>query len=117
MKSPVASNYRFPLLFNVARLVFVTPHSNAGTERVYSLINKNKAEGTDRNRLDIKGSLSSVLAVKLARPEAFFKCYDFKPDEKLLHDAKKQQESITRCTLQFIQMSQHCHKHYFLTLY
>ena len=37
----------------------------------------------------VEWSLSSILAVKLARPEAFFKCYDFKPDEKLLHDAKK----------------------------
>ena len=81
--------YQFRLLFNVARLVLVTPHSNAGIKRVYALVNKNKAEGTDRNRLDIEGSLSSILAVKLARPEAFFKCYDFKPDEKLLHDAKK----------------------------
>ena len=30
---------------------------------------------------------------------------------------KKQQESITRCTLQFLQISQHCHKYYFLKLY
>ena len=37
---------------------------------------------------DIEGSLPSILAVKLARPEAFFKYYDFKPDEKLLHDPK-----------------------------
>ena len=89
MGSSIASNFQFQLLFNVARLVLVVSHSNAGTERVYALVNKNKAEGTDRNRLDIEGSLSSILAVKLARPEAFFKCYDFKPDEKLVHDVKK----------------------------
>ena len=69
--------------------MLITPHSNAEIERVYALVNMNKAEGTDRNRLGIEGSLSSILAVKLARPEAFFKCYDFKPDEKLLGDAKK----------------------------
>ena len=34
MKSPVGNNYRFRLLFNVARLELVTPHSNAGIERV-----------------------------------------------------------------------------------
>ena len=63
--------------------MLITPHSNAGIERVYALVNMNKAEGTDINRLGIEGSLSSIL------PEAFFKCYDFKPDEKLLRDAKK----------------------------
>ena len=84
MKSLAAINYLFRLLFNVVRLVLIMPHSNAGIERVYALVNKNKAEGTDRNRLDIKESLSSILTVKLARPEAFFKCYD----DKLLDDAK-----------------------------
>ena len=41
MKSLIGSDYRFCNLFNVARLVLVTPHSNAGIERVYSLVNKN----------------------------------------------------------------------------
>ena len=89
MKSSVASNYRFRLLFNVVRLVLVTPHPDAGIEHVYALVNKNKAEGTERNRLDIEGFLSSVLAVKFAWPEVFFKCYNFKLDKKLLHNAKK----------------------------
>ena len=87
MGSPVASNYRLRFLFNVAHLVLVTLHSNAGIERVYALLNKNNVEGTDRNRLDIKESFSSILVVKLALPEAFFKCYDFKPDENLLYEA------------------------------
>ena len=76
-------------MLNVARLVLVTTHSNVGIERVYALVNKNNAIDTDRNRLDIEGSLSSILAFKLARPEAFFKCCNFKSDEKLLHNAKK----------------------------
>ena len=42
MKSSVASNYRFGILFNVARLVLVTPYSNPGIERLYALVNKNK---------------------------------------------------------------------------
>ena len=73
MKSSVARNYRIRLLFSVARLMLVRLHSNAGTERVCALVNKNNAEATDRNRLDIEGSLSSILAVKLAQPEAFSK--------------------------------------------
>ena len=87
MRSPVASNYRLRFLFNVARLVLVTLHSNAGIERVYALVNKNNVEGTDRNSLDIEESLSSILVVKLALPEAFFNCHDFKPNEKLLYEA------------------------------
>ena len=42
MKSLIGNDYRFRNLFNVVRLVLVTPHSNAGIERVYSLVNKNK---------------------------------------------------------------------------
>ena len=77
------------MLFNVARLVMVAPHSNAGLERVYALVNKNKKEGSDRNRLDIEGTLSSILAVKLDQPEAFSKCYEFTPGLNLMSEAKK----------------------------
>ena len=85
----MALNLRFRLLFEVARLVLLLPNSNAGIERVYSLVNKNKREGSDRNRLDIEGSLSSILSVKLERPESVTKCYEFVPDSNLLKDAKK----------------------------
>ncbi|KAG1665347.1 AP-4 complex subunit mu-1 [Nymphon striatum] len=53
-------------LFKVAKLVLLIPHLNAGIERVYSLVNKNTSE---RNRMDIDGTLSSILAVKIDRPE------------------------------------------------
>lgn len=89
LKTPVASNLRFKLLFEVARLALVLPNSNAGIERVFSLVNKNKREGSDRNRLDIEGSLSSILSVKLERPESVTKCYEFVPDLNLLKNAKK----------------------------
>ena len=56
---------------------------------MYSLVNKNKKEGSDRNKLDIEGSLSATLAVKMDQPESFSKCYDFKPTQKLLKEAKK----------------------------
>ena len=67
----------------------VAPHLNAGIERVYALVSKNKSEGSDRNRLDIEGTLSSILAVKLNQPEAFCQCYEFTPGAKLLSEAKK----------------------------
>ena len=51
MKSSVHNNYRFRLLFKMARLAMVVSHSNGGIERVYALINKNKNEGSDRNTL------------------------------------------------------------------
>ena len=65
LKNPSASNQCFKLLFRVARLMLIIPHSNAGIERIFSLVNKNKSEGSDSKRLDIEGSLSSILSVKL----------------------------------------------------
>ena len=56
MKSSCGENFRFHLLFRVALIILLTPHSNAGIERVYSLVNKNKPENSDRNRLNIEGS-------------------------------------------------------------
>ena len=89
MRSSVGNNYRFHNLFEVAKIVLITPHSNAVIERVYSLVNKNKPEGSERNRLDIEGSVSSILAVKLNRPESSFKCYTYIPSEALREKAKR----------------------------
>ena len=89
MKSPAGDNFRFKLLFRVAVLVLITPHSNAGIERVYSLVNKNKGEGSDRNRMDIGGTLSSILAVKLGRPESTCACHSFNPSQNLIESAKR----------------------------
>ena len=81
MKSLIEHDYRFCKLFSVAHLVLATPHSNAGIEHLYSLFNKNKKEGNDRNNLVIEGSLSVILTVKMDQPESFSKCYDFKPSQ------------------------------------
>jgi len=88
-KSPIGSNYRFGKLFKVAKIIIITPHSNAGIERVYYLVHKNKPENSDRNRLDVNRSLSSIFAVKVDRPESVCKCFDFQPDQKLLKNAKQ----------------------------
>ena len=89
MRSLAENNQRFELLFKVAKLILIIPHSNAGIERVFSLVNKNKSAGSDMNQLDIEGSLSSILAVKMERPESQEKCYYFKPSDELLNSAKK----------------------------
>ena len=89
MRSVVGNSDRFSLLFKCALVVLLTPHSNASIERVFSLVNKNKSEASNRNQLDIEGSLSSVLAVKLDRPESVSSCLDYDPDDTLLQEAKK----------------------------
>ena len=73
----------------MAKLILITPHSNGRIERVYFLVNKNKRQGKERNRLDIEGSLSSILAVKLEIPESKFAYYNYRPDDSLLVSAKK----------------------------
>ena len=89
LRSLAENNQRFELLFKIAKLILIIPHSNASIERVFSLVNKNKSAGSDMNQLDIEGSLSSILAVKMERPESQEKCYYFKPSDELLNSAKK----------------------------
>ena len=50
-KPTVGNNSQFKRLFKVARFVLLTPHFNAGIDRVYSLVNKNKRGGSERTRL------------------------------------------------------------------
>ena len=57
LRSLVGNNQRFELLFKVVKLILIAPHSNAGIERVFSLVNKSKFAGSDRNQLDIEGLL------------------------------------------------------------
>ena len=56
-------------MFEVAQIVLLIPHSNAAIKRLLSLVNKNKTESSDRNRLDQDKALSSILAVKLDHPD------------------------------------------------
>ena len=41
MESPIGNNKRFNILFEVARIVLLIPHSNAAIEGLFSLVNKN----------------------------------------------------------------------------
>lgn len=69
-------------LFKVAKLILVLPHSNAGEERVFSIVHKNKT--TFRSSLSMEGTLSSILTFKLADVNAV----KFKPPSELLKKAK-----------------------------
>ena len=89
MKSVFGNNDSFSFPFKCALVVLLTPHSNANIEGVFSLVNKNKSEGSNRNRLNIEGSLSSILAVTLDHPESVSSCLDYDLGDKLLLAAKK----------------------------
>ena len=88
MKLPGMDIARFACLFSVAKVVLSIPHSNAGEERVFSVIRKIKRE--DRGRLQMEGTLSSLITVKLNLPESkAHPCYEFQPSKTLLQKAKK----------------------------
>ena len=72
---------QFNLLFKVAKLVLVLPHSSAGEERVFSMVQKNKT--TFRSSLGFN-TLGSIPTVKLSNEDALH----FKPDKELLKFAK-----------------------------
>ena len=64
MKSPIGNKKRFNILFEIAQIALLLEVSNAAIERLFSLVNKNKNESSDRNRLDQNKTPSSILAVK-----------------------------------------------------
>lgn len=82
MRAP-DSTIRFSRLSRVVRLVLVIPHSNATEERVFSMVRKNKT--AFRPSLDPKGTLSSILTIKLANTQPAH-CYE--PSEDVLKKAK-----------------------------
>ena len=77
------NSFRFPRLTSVAKLVLTIPHSNAQEERLFSMVRKNKT--AFRPSLDPKGTLSSILAIKLAAKEP---AHCFEPTKAVLSRAK-----------------------------
>ena len=55
MKKTGTNVLEFENLFKIANAVLTIPHSNAGEERIFSLINKNKTPS--RNSLSLDGTL------------------------------------------------------------
>ena len=94
MVIPESSAKRFCNLQNVAELVVVLPHSNAGEERLFSMVRKNRTDS--RSSLKLKGTLSNLLAMKLQYPEDTSPCFKFNPDENLISAAKKAAKEYNR---------------------
>ena len=83
VKKPGTRECEFDLLFSVAEVVMTIPHSNAGEERIFSLINKNKTPA--RSSLLLDGSLSSLITVKTHITQPL----EWKPSSSVLESAKK----------------------------
>ena len=77
------NSLRFPRLASVAKLVLTIPHSNTQEERLFSMVRKNKT--AFRPSLDPKGTLSSILTIKLAAKES---AHCFEPTKAVLSKAK-----------------------------
>ena len=86
-ESHAGDSCHFNLLVKVANIVLMTLHAKAGIKQVYPLANKNKPEGSERKRMYIDRTLSTILDVKIERPESI--CYNFNPSQKLIESAKK----------------------------
>ena len=77
---------KLPNLSKVALGVLTIPHSNAGEEQVFSTIRKNKTDF--RSNLDLRSSLSSIMTIKMNKPEDLLPCHRFKPSKNLLSKCK-----------------------------
>ena len=86
MNLPRGTTKRFKLLLKVAKIVLVHQHSNAGLERLFSIVRKDKTGS--RLCLKLDGTLSSILAMKSMYPESSVPCHRWKPDDSILKAAK-----------------------------
>ena len=84
---PGTCNRRFRLLPQVASLALVLPSINAGLERLFSVVRKNKIDM--RSSLKLDGLLSSSLTTKTCNPEILNLHYKWRPDKDLLDLSKK----------------------------
>ena len=82
MKAPDGT-LRYNRLCQVAKLIMVIPHSNAQEEHVFSMVRKNKT--SFRPSLDPRGTLSSILTVKLATTGD---AHSYEPSKEVLRKAK-----------------------------
>ena len=74
---------RFSCISHVAKLVLVIPHLNAEEVRTFSMVCKNKTAFCPN--LDPKGTLSSILTIKLASHQP---ANVFKPPKSMLKKGK-----------------------------
>lgn len=74
----------FQRLAKIAKLVLVLPHSNADAERVFSMVGLNKTK--TRNSLAMDGTLSSIMAIKMAGLKP---CFKWEPSVAIIKASKK----------------------------
>lgn len=74
----------FEWLVAFAKLVLVLTHSNADAERVFSVVGLNKTK--TRNSLALDGTLSSIMAIKMADLEP---CFRWEPPSEVIKASKK----------------------------
>ena len=77
------NSFRFARLTSVAKLVLTIPYSNNQEETLFFMVRVNKT--AFRPSLDPKGTLSSILAIKLAAKEP---AHSFEPTKEVLSKAK-----------------------------
>jgi hypothetical protein len=87
MVVPGCSKKRFCYLAKVAEPVLILHHSNAGEERLFSMVRKNKTDSRSSMKLD--GTLSNLMSMKLHYPETTTPCHKWNPEEELLKNSKK----------------------------
>ena len=64
MTSPIGSSFRFRNLFDIARILLLTPNSNAGIERVYLFVkNENKNNGSDKKKGEEQKKSFTVIGI------------------------------------------------------
>lgn len=77
---------KLPTLNEIALSVLAISHSNAGEERVFLMIRKNKTEF--RSRLQLGDSLNAIMRIKMSVPRELMPCYRWEPSHELLTKCK-----------------------------
>ena len=83
LKSYATDEKRFENLFSIVESVLVIPHSNATSERIFSMISKNVT--STRSSLNIEETVGSIMIVKFALEND----ENFEPQRELQVKAKK----------------------------
>ena len=73
-------------LANIALFLLTIPRSNAGEERIFSIIRKNKTKFL--SNLDNQTSFNSIMLIKINKPESFKSCYQWKFSNEQLKKCK-----------------------------
>ena len=95
MKESGSQKKRFLWLSKVANIVLLIPHSNATAERTFSIIRANKTNA--RNRLQLDGTLTSALTVKMDRPDSkIHPCFKYEPSQEVLLKVPKVTKDYNR---------------------